>query len=143
MGSHESGGSADVPDEDLLEAIWLTLGDVGVAPMPDLTGLDQATAEALSYVARHAWVRAGETLGTNYAAPAFAIAERIAQSAPLTFFEAELPIWPAAIVWLLAEDDDLVGKGCWFTAAGLADALDESARTLRARARRVRAALQP
>jgi hypothetical protein len=141
--THEPDGSADVPDEELLEAIWLTLGEIGVAPMPDVTGLDQATAEALGYVARHAWVRAGETLGSNYAGPAFVIAERMARQSPLTFAEAELPIWPAAIVWLLAEDDDLVGRGCRFTIAQLADALDLSARTLRAKAKRIRAVLHP
>lgn len=54
MDSHEPDGSADVPDEDLLEAIWLTLSDIGVAPMPDATGLDPASAEVLNYVARHA-----------------------------------------------------------------------------------------
>jgi hypothetical protein len=141
--SHEPGGSADVPDEDLLEAIWLTLGDIGVAPMPDVTGLDQASAEALGYVARHAWVRAGETLGSDYAGPAFAIAERVARMSPLTFAEADLPIWPAAIVWLIAEDDDLVGKGRWFTVAKLADTLGQPARTLRANAKRIRAAVGP
>jgi hypothetical protein len=139
--SHESDGSADAPDEDLLEVIWLTLGDIGVAPMPDVAGLDQATAEALGYVARHAWVRAGETLGSKYAGPAFVIADRVARKSPLTFAEADLPIWPAAIVWLLAEDDDLVGRGCWFTVAKLADALDLPSRTLRAKAKRIRAAL--
>jgi hypothetical protein len=141
--SLEPDGSADVPDEDLLEAIWLTLGDIGVAPMPDVTGLDQAAAEALGYVARNAWVRAGETLGSNYAAPAFVIAERVARKAPLTFAEAELPIWPAAIVWLLAEDDDLVGRGCSFTVAKLADELGLPSRILRTKAKRIRAALHP
>jgi hypothetical protein len=139
---HKPDGSAEVPDEDLLEAIWLTLGDIGVAPMPDLTGLDQAVAQALGFVARHAWVRAGETLGSKYAAAAFATAERVARAAPLIFAEAELATWPAAIVWLLAEDDDLVGKGRWFTVAKLADALGLPSRTLRGNAKRIRAALR-
>ena len=143
MDSHEPDGSADVPDEDLLEVIWLTLSDIGVAPMPDATGLDPASAEVLNYVARHAWVRAGETLGAKYAAAAFAIAERMARVSPLIFHEAELPIWPAAIVWLVAEEDDLVGRGCWLTVAALADELGLPSRTLRAKAKRIRAALQP
>jgi hypothetical protein len=141
--SHEPDGPAGVPGEDLLEAIWLTLGDIGVAPVPELTGFDQAAAEALGYVARHAWVRAGEALGSNYAAPAFVIAERVARRSPLTFAEADLPIWPAAIVWLLAEDDDLVGRACWLTVAELADELGLPARMLRAKAKRIRAALHP
>ncbi|PZS35852.1 MAG: hypothetical protein DLM58_02915 [Pseudonocardiales bacterium] len=129
-------------DEDILEAIWLTLPRLGVAPWPDLAGLDQATAEVLSYVARHAWVRAGDTLGTDYAAPAFVIAERLAHQSPQTFVEAELSTWTAAIVWLLAEDDDLVGRGKWFTATKLADTLDEQFRTLRATSKRIRDALR-
>jgi hypothetical protein len=101
----------DVPGEDLPEAIWLTVGGVGVAPKPDVIGPQQASAEAVGYVARHAWARVGGMLGLKFAAPAFVIAEQSARATAADFRRGRTPIWPAAIVWLVAEDDELVGNG--------------------------------
>jgi len=129
-------------DDDPLEATWLSLPELGVAPRPDCTGLAVGRAEQLEYVARHAWVLAGETLGTNYAGPAFEIAERLARQAPEAFDEARARTWPAAITWLLAEDDDMVGRGKFLSPTRLAAELGIGAPTLRAKAGRIRDVLR-
>jgi len=131
----------NVPEDDPLEASWLSLPELGVAPRPDCTGLAPHTATQLERIARYAWVLAGETLGTDYATPAFEVAERVARQAPETFDEAQLTTWPAAITWLLAEDDDIVGRGKFLSATQLSGELNVGAPTLRAKARRIRAVL--
>jgi hypothetical protein len=128
-------------DDDPLEATWLSLPELGVAPRPDCAGLSGPAAAHLEHVARHAWVLAGETLGTDYAGPAFEVAERLARQAPETFAKADPASWPAAITWLLAEDDDIVGRGKFLSPTRLAAELGVGAPTLRARVRQIREAL--
>jgi len=70
--------------------------------------------------------------------PAFAIAERLARQAPEAFAQAQPQAWPAAITWLLAEDDDIVGRGKFLSPTRLAAELGVGAPTLRARVRRIR-----
>lgn len=82
-------------------------------------------------LAPHAWLLAGETLGANYAAEAFEIADSLVRDAPELLGKARLSTWPRAIVWLLAYRHRLVGPGEPLTPQTLAADLSSSAPTLR------------
>ncbi len=116
---------------DDLEEAYRTLAGLGSPPRPDLRGLDKSQAATLSVLAPHAWLLAGETLGTNYAAEAFDIADRLVREAPDLLAKARLSTWPRAIVWLLAHRHRLVGPGEPLTPFALAAELASSAPTLR------------
>ena len=94
-----------------LEDAYRALSGLGSPPQPDLQGLDKSQAATLSVLAPHAWLMAGETLGTTYAPDAFDIAERLVRDAPDLLAKARLSTWPRAIVWLLAHRHRLVGPG--------------------------------
>ncbi|GAA1637578.1 hypothetical protein GCM10009744_28540 [Kribbella alba] len=118
-----------------LEDAYRTLAGLGAPPRPDLRGLDKSQAATLSVLAPHAWLLAGETLGTNYAAEAYEIADRLVRDAPDLLAKARLSTWPRAIVWLLAHRHRLVGPGEPLTPHGLASELSSSPPTLRKTAR--------
>ena len=124
----------DETSTDLDEA-YRILSGLGSPPRPDLTGLDKNHAATLSVLAPHAWLLAGETLGTNYAGEAFDIAERLIREAPDLLTKARISTWPRAIVWLLAHRHRLVGPGECLTPTTLAAELACSAPTLRKTAR--------
>jgi hypothetical protein len=114
-----------------LEDAYRALAGLGSPPQPDLHGLDNSQAATLSVLAPHAWLMAGETLGTAYAPDAFDIAERLVRDAPDLLAKARLSTWPRAIVWLLAHRHRLVGPGESLTPHGLATELSSSPATLR------------
>jgi len=114
-----------------LEEAYRTLAGLGSPPRPDLRGLDKSQAATLSVLAPHAWLLAGETLGTNYAAEAFEIADRLVRDAPDLLTKARLSTWPRAIVWLQAHRHRLVGPGEPLTPLALAAELSSSPPTLR------------
>ncbi|GAB2637037.1 hypothetical protein [Kribbella swartbergensis] len=114
-----------------LEDAYRALAGLGSPPQPDLRGLDKSQAATLSVLAPHAWLMAGETLGTTYAPDAFDIAERLVRDAPDLLAKARLSTWPRAIVWLLAHRHRLVGPGEALTPYTLAADLSSSAATLR------------
>jgi hypothetical protein len=114
-----------------LEDAYRALSGLGSPPQPDLHGLDKSQAATLSVLAPHAWLMAGEALGTNYAPEAFDIAERLVRDAPDLLAKARLSTWPRAIVWLLAHRHRLVGPGECLTPHGLATELSSSPATLR------------
>jgi hypothetical protein len=116
---------------DDLEDAYRTLAGLGAPPRPDLRGLDKSQAATLSVLAPHAWLLAGETLGTNYAAEAYEIADRLVRDAPDLLTKARLSTWPRAIVWLLAHRHRLVGPGEPLTPISLASELSSSPPTLR------------
>jgi hypothetical protein len=111
---------------DDLEEAYRTLAGLGSPPRPDLRGLDKSQAATLSVLAPHAWLLAGETLGTGYAAEAFDIADRLVRDAPDLLTKARLSTWPRAIVWLLAHRHRLVGPGEPLTPQSLAAELSSS-----------------
>ncbi|MGW1341757.1 hypothetical protein ACWCOV_11930 [Kribbella sp. NPDC002412] len=114
-----------------LEDAYRALSGLGTPPQPDLRGLDKSQAATLSVLAPHAWLMAGETLGTTYAPDAFDIAERLVRDAPDLLAKARLSTWPRAIVWLLAHRHRLVGPGEPLTPSTLATDLSSSPATLR------------
>ncbi|GAA0576882.1 hypothetical protein HPO96_15095 [Kribbella sandramycini] len=114
-----------------LEDAYRALSGLGSPPRPDLQGLDKSQAATLSVLAPHAWLMAGETLGTAYAPDAFDIAERLVRDAPDLLAKARLSTWPRAIVWLLAHRHRLVGPGEPLTPYALATDLASSPATLR------------
>jgi hypothetical protein len=114
-----------------LEDAYRALAGLGSPPQPDLRGLDNHQAATLSVLAPHAWLMAGETLGTSYAPDAFDIAERLVRDAPDLLAKARLSTWPRAIVWLLAHRHRLVGPGETLTPYTLATDLSSSPATLR------------
>jgi hypothetical protein len=114
-----------------LEDAYRALSGLGSPPQPDLHGLDKSQAATLSVLAPHAWLMAGETLGTTYAPDAFDIAERLVRDAPDLLAKARLSTWPRAIVWLLAHRHRLVGPGEPLTPYALAAELSSSPATLR------------
>jgi hypothetical protein len=114
-----------------LEDAYRALAGLGSPPQPDLRGLDNSQAATLSVLAPHAWLMAGETLGTAYAPDAFDIAERLVRDAPDLLAKARLSTWPRAIVWLLAHRHRLVGPGETLTPYALATDLSSSPATLR------------
>ncbi|TCC43726.1 hypothetical protein E0H50_01665 [Kribbella sindirgiensis] len=114
-----------------LEDAYRALAGLGSPPQPDLRGLDNHQAATLSVLAPHAWLMAGETLGTSYAPDAFDIAERLVRDAPELLAKARLSTWPRAIVWLLAHRHRLVGPGETLTPYTLATDLSSSPATLR------------
>jgi len=114
-----------------LEDAYRALSGLGSPPQPDLEGLDKSQAATLSVLAPHAWLMAGETLGTAYAPDAFDIAERLVREAPDLLAKARLSTWPRAIVWLLAHRHRLVGPGEPLTPYALATDLASSPATLR------------
>ncbi len=114
-----------------LEDAYRALSGLGSPPQPDLRGLDKSQAATLSVLAPHAWLMAGETLGTTYAPDAFDIAERLVRDAPDLLAKARLSTWPRAIVWLLAHRHRLVGPGETLTPYTLAADLSSSPATLR------------
>jgi hypothetical protein len=114
-----------------LEDAYRTLAGLGAPPRPDLRGLGKSQAATLSVLAPHAWLLAGETLGTNYAAEAYEIADRLVRDAPDLLAKARLSTWPRAIVWLLAHRHRLVGPGEPLTPQALAADLSSSPPTLR------------
>jgi len=114
-----------------LEDAYRALSGLGSPPQPDLHGLDKSQAATLSVLAPHAWLMAGETLGTTYAPDAFDIAERLVREAPDLLAKARLSTWPRAIVWLLAHRHRLVGPGEPLTPYALAAELSSSPATLR------------
>ncbi|GAA1548125.1 hypothetical protein GCM10009804_00590 [Kribbella hippodromi] len=114
-----------------LEDAYRALAGLGSPPQPDLNGLDNHQAATLSVLAPHAWLMAGETLGTSYAPDAFDIAERLVRDAPDLLAKARLSTWPRAIVWLLAHRHCLVGPGEPLTPYALATDLSSSPATLR------------
>ena len=114
-----------------LEDAYRALAGLGSPPQPDLRGLDKSHAATLSVLAPHAWLMAGETLGTDYAPDAFDIAERLVRDAPDLLAKARLSTWPRAIVWLLAHRHRLVGPGEPLTPYALAADLSSSPATLR------------
>ncbi|MGW6201439.1 hypothetical protein ACWF0M_35195 [Kribbella sp. NPDC055110] len=114
-----------------LEDAYRALAGLGSPPQPDLRGLDNHQAATLSVLAPHAWLMAGETLGTAYAPDAFDIAERLVRDAPDLLAKARLSTWPRAIVWLLAHRHRLVGPGETLTPYTLATDLSSSPATLR------------
>jgi hypothetical protein len=114
-----------------LEDAYRALSGLGSPPQPDLHGLDKSQAATLSVLAPHAWLMAGETLGTAYAPDAFDIAERLVRDAPDLLAKARLSTWPRAIVWLLAHRHRLVGPGEPLTPHALAADLSSSPATLR------------
>lgn len=116
---------------DDLEDAYRTLAGLGSPPRPDLHGLDKSHAATLSVLAPHAWLLAGETLGTDYAAEAYEIADRLVRDAPDLLTKARLSTWPRAIVWLLAHRHRLVGPGEPLTPLALAAELASSPPTLR------------
>jgi hypothetical protein len=114
-----------------LEDAYRALAGLGSPPQPDLSGLDNHQAATLSVLAPHAWLMAGETLGTAYAPDAFDIAERLVRDAPDLLAKARLSTWPRAIVWLIAHRHRLVGPGETLTPYTLATDLSSSPATLR------------
>ncbi|MEV6890746.1 hypothetical protein [Kribbella sp. NPDC051137] len=114
-----------------LEDAYRALAGLGTPPQPDLQGLDNHQAATLSVLAPHAWLMAGETLGTAYAPDAFDIAERLVREAPDLLAKARLSTWPRAIVWLIAHRHRLVGPGESLTPYTLATDLSSSPATLR------------
>ncbi|WP_238158210.1 hypothetical protein [Kribbella voronezhensis] len=116
---------------DDLEDAYRTLAGLGAPPQPDLRGLDKSQAATLTVLAPHAWLLAGETLGTDYAAEAYEIADRLVRDAPDLLTKARLSTWPRAIVWLLAHRHRLVGPGEPLTPLALASELSSSPPTLR------------
>ena len=114
-----------------LEDAYRALAGLGSPPQPDLQGLDNHQAATLSVLAPHAWLMAGETLGTAYAPDAFDIAERLVRDAPDLLAKARLSTWPRAIVWLIAHRHRLVGPGEPLTPYTLATDLSSSPATLR------------
>ena len=116
---------------DDLDIAYRTLSGLGAPPHPDLRGLDKSAAATVSVLAPHAWLLAGETLGTAYAGEAFEIADRLVREAPELLAKARLSTWPRAIVWLLAHRHRLVGPGEYLTPVGLATELGSSPPTLR------------
>ncbi|WP_232828796.1 hypothetical protein [Kribbella monticola] len=120
----------DDTSEDLEDA-YRTLAGLGAPPQPDLRGLDKSQAATLTVLAPHAWLLAGETLGTDYAAEAYEIADRLVRDAPDLLTKARLSTWPRAIVWLLAHRHRLVGPGEPLTPLALASELSSSPPTLR------------
>jgi hypothetical protein len=110
--------------------------------IPRVDGLDEATRTKLILIAPSAWQLAGEILGPSYSAQAFEIAERIAHEAPELFGKTTMHSWPAAIVWLLAEQDKVVGRYAKWGTAGLAGELGFTAPTLKSKAKKIRTALQ-
>ena len=114
-----------------LEDAYRTLAGLGAPPRPDLRGLDKSQAATLSVLAPHAWLLAGEILGTDYAGEAFEIADRLVRDAPDLLTKARLSTWPRAIVWLLAYRHRLVGPGESLTPITLAADLSSSPPTLR------------
>ncbi|MFF0265779.1 hypothetical protein [Kribbella sp. NPDC004536] len=114
-----------------LEDAYRALAGLGSPPQPDLEGLDNHQAATLSVLAPHAWLMAGETLGTAYAPDAFDIAERLVRDAPDLLAKARLSTWPRAIVWLIAHRHRLVGPGEPLTPYTLATDLSSSPATLR------------
>ncbi|HEU4946491.1 MAG TPA: hypothetical protein VFT31_05005 [Kribbella sp.] len=116
---------------DDLEAAYRDLSGLAAPPRPNLEGLDKSAAATISVLAPHAWVLAGETLGTAYAVEAFDIADRLVREAPDLLGKARLSTWPRAIVWLIAHRHRLVGPGECLTPVGLAAELNSSPPTLR------------
>jgi hypothetical protein len=114
-----------------LEDAYRALAGLGSPPQPDLRGLDNHQAATLSVLAPHAWLMAGETLGSAYAPDAFDIAERLVREAPDLLAKARLSTWPRAIVWLIAHRHRLVGPGEVLTPYTLATDLSSSPATLR------------
>jgi hypothetical protein len=110
--------------------------------IPRVDGLDEATRTKLILIAPSAWQLAGEILGPSYSAQAFEIAERIAHEAPELFGKTTMHSWPPAIVWLLAEQDELVGRYAKCGTAGLANELGFTAPTMKSKAKKIRTALQ-
>lgn len=125
----------DDQGEDDLDTVYRTLSALGEPPRPDLQGLDKSAAASVSILAPHAWLLAGETLGSAYAAEAFDIADRLVREAPDLLAKARLSTWPRAIVWVLAHRHRLVGPGEPLTPDGLAAELNSSPPTLRKTAR--------
>lgn len=116
---------------DDLDVVYRSLSGLAAPPRPDLSGLDESAAATVSVLAPHAWMLAGETLGTVYAAEAFDLADRLVREAPELLTKARVSTWPRAIVWLIAHRHRLVGPGECLTPVGLAAELNSSPPTLR------------
>jgi hypothetical protein len=85
---------------------------------------------------------ASSTLGPDYAEPAAELGRRLPIEAANLMTTGLPRLWPAAVVWLIAEDAGLVGRSAQWGIEELAYALDSTPKTMRMKARMIREALE-
>ena len=85
-----------------------------------------------------AWSHAARVLGTDYSRPAFRLALRFLRRGQRVVDKARPHTWVASIVWVLAEDDAIIGLD-YLTPRRLADELSVGLPTLRAKVPLLRA----
>lgn len=124
-----------------LEQAYLSLPGLGAPPIPDLTGLDEQTADLLGTIAPYAWMYAGDTMGTLFAAEAFDRAHRLAREAPDLIAEGQPLTWARAIAWIMAHEHNLIGLDDIPGPAGFAAELGSTVPTMRKKAKQIRQAL--
>lgn len=124
-----------------LEQAYLSLPGLGTPPIPDLTGLDERTADLLGTIAPYAWMYAGDTMGTSFAAEAFDRAHQLAREAPDLIAQGQPLTWARAIAWMMAHEHDLIGLDDIPGPTGFAAELGSSVPTMRKKAEQIREAL--
>lgn len=127
----------DSEELDPVEVAYFSLPGIGMPPKPTLDGMTRRAAKAVVVVAPHAWRLAGDTLSTDCAPEAFALAERLAREAPDVITSGRALTWARAIAWVLGTRPEFES----LTATKLAEELGSTPATMRAKAVIVRRAL--